>query len=343
MPTWWIYAVAGGFVLSVVLTDVVMLLAKRFQVLDHPDGGRKRHARAIPLMGGAAIYTSFAIVMLALLLFTDHLTAGDITAKQIGGFLFGGLILIVGGILDDKFDLSPKKSIWFPVLAALAAVSVGIGPSKITNPIGGAFDVPEVISAVFTFAWLMGMIYTTKLLDGLDGLATGVSSIGALMIALLALSTTFYQPDVGLMALVAFAILLGFLLWNTHPAQVFLGEGGSTFVGYMIGVLAIISGSKVATALLVVGVPALDVFFVLTQRVLRGGSPAVGDRLHLHHKLGDLGLSQRQIVAIYYLVALLFGLTTLIFESWQKLLALAILAILMLVLILILSKRTSKV
>lgn len=325
--------------LSVLFADIVIRLAKRFDVVDRPDGDRKRHRGAIPLMGGIAVYCSFSLVTLAVLVFSDHFTAGDITYQHFAGFLVGGLVLMVGGTLDDLYTLPPRQTIWFPVLAAMMAVGVGIGPSKITNPAGGAFEIPELISALFTFVWLMGMIYTTKLLDGLDGLATGVSAIGAFMIALLALSTTFYQPDVALLSLIAFAALLGFLLWNMHPAQAFLGDGGSTFVGYMIGVLAIISGSKVATALLVVGIPALDVLFVLIERMRKGKSPTVGDRLHLHHKLTDLGLSQRQIVTLYYLVALVFGLTTLVFESWQKLIALLALAIIMLALVIGLSVR----
>ena len=344
MPVWWIYPVAGAFVLSVVLTDVLIYFSKRFNFLDRPTKERKRHEGAVPLLGGVGIFLAFSIITIIVLIASDHFTSGEITNWHFVGLLLGGLILIIGGVLDDKFDLPPKLSIIFPILAALAAVVFGIGVSKITNPFGNAFDIPDVVSSIFTFVWLMGMIYTTKLLDGLDGLATGVTSIGALMIALLALTTVYFQPDVALLSLIAFAALIGFLLWNFHPAHIFLGESGSTFVGYLIGSLAIISGSKVATALLVLGIPALDVLFVIIER-WRNGKPifAIGDRRHLHHRLIDLGLNQRQVIALYYIIALAFGVTTLIFESWQKLIALAVLFIIMLTLALYFSQRKKKV
>lgn len=341
MPIWWILPIAGGFILSVLLTDVVRSLAERFDFLDKPTKKRKKHLFAIPTLGGIAVYFAFLIPVLIILAHTDHFTSGDVTLRHFAGFFIGGFILIVGGMLDDKYDLSPKYSILFPVVAALVAALAGIGPSKITNPLGGAFEIAETASFIFTFIWLMSMSYTTKLLDGMDGLATGVTAIATLMVALLALSQAYYQPDVALLALIGFASLMGFLLWNFHPAQIFLGEGGSTFIGFLLGTLAIISGSKIATALLVVGIPALDIIFVLTQRFLKGKSLFVGDRLHLHHKLFDLGFSQRQVVAFYYCVAIVFGLTTLIFESWQKMIALGVLVIFMLIISISLTYKTA--
>ncbi|MFH1631524.1 MAG: MraY family glycosyltransferase [bacterium] len=315
----------------------------RFKIVDRPTEDRKRHKGNIPRLGGVAVFLAFAIPTIAVLICSDYLTTGDIDTGHLIGFLLGGLILIAGGVVDDKFDLPPKFTVLFPIAAALTAALVGIGPSKMTNPFGAPFEIVPWISFVFTFVWLLGMIYTTKLLDGLDGLATGVTSIGTLMIAFLALTTVYFQPDVALLALIAFGALIGFMLWNFNPAQIFLGEGGSTFVGYLLGGLAIISGSKVATALLVVGIPALDVFFVMWQR-FRLGKPIFtrGDRLHLHHKLYDLGFSQRRVVALYLVVAIVFGLTTLVFESWQKLIALGILGIIMIIITYRLSKSKSR-
>jgi UDP-GlcNAc:undecaprenyl-phosphate GlcNAc-1-phosphate transferase len=341
MPEWWIYPVIGGFLLSVVFTDLIAIAAKRYGIVDAPDGGKKLHKVATPLFGGVAIFLSFAITVIAVLLFSDHFTSGEITDLHFLGFLLGGLVLMVGGALDDKFDLPARVSIIFPVAAALLAVFFGIGVDKVTNPAGGAFEITDTLSNIFTFVWLMGMMYTTKLLDGMDGLSTGVSAIAASMIALLALSVAYFQPDVALLALIAAAVLLGFLLWNTHPAQIFLGEGGSTFVGYLVGTLAVISGGKLATALLVLGIPALDVFFVMLGR-LRSGKPIFtrGDRSHLHHRLLNAGLGHRQVVALYYVVAILFGLTTLVFESWQKLVALVVLFVLMTIALYFLSKQS---
>ncbi len=342
MPIWWIYPVFGAFLLTVIFTDTARQLAIKFDFLDRPIKKRKKHLEAVPTLGGIAIFFGFLIPTLVVLAHSDFFTAGDIDLHHFVGFLLGGLVLILGGMLDDKFDLPPKYSILFPLLAALIAAFAGIGPSKITNPAGGAFEIAQTTAFIFTFIWLVGMSYTTKLLDGLDGLATGVTAIGTLMITLLALSAAYFQPDVALLSLIAFASLLGFLLWNFNPAKIFLGEGGSTFIGYLLGTIAIISGSKVATALLVMGVPAFDIIFVIIQRLKNGQSVFVGDRLHLHHKLFDLGFSQRQVVIFYYCIAIIFGLSTLIFSSWQKLLALLLLFAMMVIASFIINRQQKK-
>ncbi|PIX62117.1 hypothetical protein CO057_00885 [Candidatus Uhrbacteria bacterium CG_4_9_14_0_2_um_filter_41_50] len=341
MPTWWFYPVILSFLLSLILSDFGKGIGRRFGFIDEPKSDRKRHRSGTSTLGGAAIYISVALVTIVILWSTNHLTAGEINLLHFVGFLLGGLVLIVGGLIDDKLCLRARHSIMFPITAALIAAGFGIGVSKITNPLGGYFEVGEIISFIVTFVWLLGVTYTTKLLDGLDGLAAGVSSVGAFMIALLALSVAYFQPDVALLALVVLGALIGFLVWNTHPASIFLGEGGSTLVGYTIGVLAVIGGSKIATALLVVAIPLFDIIFVLIARYRAGVPLFSGDRRHLHHRLADVGLKPRQIVAVYYVVALLFGLSTLVFESWQKLLALAILFLLSIFSIIWLSQKNS--
>ncbi len=309
------------------LTAVVRYLALRHNLIDNPDGGRKLHTSAIPLGGGVAIYLAFALPTLLVLASTNHFTSGAIRPLAFAGLLLGGLVLILGGLLDDKYRLRAKQSIIFPVLAALIAVICGIGVTKLTNPFGAPFLLPTAISSIFTFLWLLSTTYTTKLLDGLDGLATSISTVAALLIMALSLSAKFWQPDVALLAAIAAAALLGFLLWNWHPARIFLGEGGSTFLGFLVGVLAVISGGKVATALLVLGLPALDVVFVIIRRLARKQNPfTASDRDHLHYLLLDYGLSPRQVVSLYVTLAVIFGVTTLFLVSWQKLIILAILA-----------------
>lgn len=341
MPLWWFYPVIISFLISLVFCDFGKKIGQELGFIDEPRIKRKQHPGGISTFGGVAIYLSIAIATVGILLFSNHLISGEITALHFAGFLLGGFVLLIGGLLDDKFNLKAQYSIVFPILAALIAAGFGIGVSKITNPLGGYFEVGNLLSFIVTFVWLLGIIYTTKLLDGLDGLAAGVSAIGAFIIAMLALSVAFFQPDVALFALVSLAALLGFLIWNTHPASIFLGEGGSTFIGYTIGVLAIIGGSKIATALLVLAVPLFDILFVITAR-LRAGAPLFsGDRRHLHHRLADIGLKPRQIVFIYYFVSLLFGLSTLVFLSWQKLFVLGFLFFLSVICILCLSQKKS--
>lgn len=239
---------------------------------------------------------------------------------------------MIGGYLDDRFDLPAHATIIAPILATLTAIAFGIEVDKLTNPFGGVIYLLPWQSDVLVFVWLMLVMYTTKFLDGLDGLATSVSSVGAIMIMLLSLTASYFQPDVALLSAVTIGAYLGFLFWNVHPASIFLGEGGSTFVGFMLGILAVISGGKVATALLVLGIPLLDVLWVISRRFREGGISRVfvGDKKHLHHRLLALGWGQTRIVILYVAVAAAFGVSALFLQSREKLVALIVLSLVML-------------
>jgi UDP-GlcNAc:undecaprenyl-phosphate GlcNAc-1-phosphate transferase len=327
MPTWFPLPIALAFVISASVTPLVILLATKFGIVDEPTGGRKIHRVATPLLGGVAVFLGFLVPTLLVLGFSNHLTSGEIDLTQYVGFFVAALVLMIGGALDDKLGLSPKYSVWFPALAAFIASVAGIGVSKLTNPVGDAILVSSTASAVITFGWLLVMSYATKLLDGVDGLTTSVATIASLMIAALALTKTYFQPDVALLALMFAAALVGFLLWNFPVARIFLGEGGSTFLGFSLGVLSIIAGSKMVTLLLVLGVPCLDVIQVMYRRLREHRSVTSGDRYHFHHLLFDAGLSERQVVAVYASFSLLFGLTTLFFSHLVKLGILVVLAL----------------
>ena len=178
------------------------------------------------------------------------------------------------------------------------------------------------------------MMYTTKLLDGIDALVTGVTMIGALIIFCFTITEKYYQSDIALASLVLAAACLGFLIFNWHPASIFLGEGGSLFLGYALGVLAIISGGKIAIALLVMGIPILDVAWTIIRRLKKGKNPfKFSDREHLHFKILDSGLGERWTVAVYYLISAVFGLSALFLQSRGKVYALFLLMVVMLLLI----------
>lgn len=329
----------GGlaFVLAFVAAFAVERLARRFGVVDRP-GPRKIHHQPVPLLGGVAIYLAVAVCVGGALWSSGTLTSGSITLGHYLGFLTGGLILMVGGALDDRYNLPPHLSLIAPLLAALAAVFGGIEISKITNPFGGVILIEPWQSNVLVFAWLLVVMYTTKFLDGLDGLATGVSAVGMGMVLGLSLTVAYFQPDVALLSSIALGATLGFLVRNFHPAKIFLGEGGSTFVGYLLGTLAVISGGKLATALLVVGIPLLDVAWAVLRRASTGGLKNItkADRKHLHHRLLDLGWGQRRVAVTYYLVAAAFGAAAMFLQSGAKLVALSLLGLLMLVAVIIL-------
>lgn len=342
-----ILLISLAFLLSIWVTGAVRSAALALNFVDYPGEGRKVHSGAVPLLGGIAIFLSFFGVV-GFLYLRGYLPPGYLHFKELAALFSGGLILILGGALDDKYNLPPSKQIIFPVLAAAVAVSGGIHFTFIRNPFGGILPLDlwnlhwtiggQFISFlfpadIFSFLWLLGMIYTTKLLDGLDGLSAGISGIAAVLIAALALRPELWQPQMAILAIAFAAVLVGFLVWNFHPARIFLGEGGSTFVGFMAGALAIAAGSKVATTLLVLGVPLLDVAAVILRRLSSGAPVAVGDRGHLHFRLLDAGFTHRRAVIIYYLFAIIFGGTSWFMDTAAKVVSFAALFVLFLILL----------
>ncbi len=338
------------FFVSLLLTPLVALVMQKIGIVDRPTQKRKIHKKNIPLAGGVAIFlTFFAFIFWAL--FIGKNIGSDITSHHIWGIFFGGLILMVGGILDDKYTLSPGKQIWFPLLACIVVLGFGIGLESITSPFGGALLLDTfsfslfglgnflVLADVLVFFWLMSMMFTTKLLDGMDGLSTGIVMIGAIVVFFLSQQPEWFQPEVSLFSAIFIASCLGFLVWNFHPAKVFLGEGGSLFIGFILGIMAIISGSKIATTLLVMAIPMLDVIRVIILRLKKKKPVFVGDSEHLHFRLLNSGLGQRQAVLLLYSIAFVFGISTLFLQTNQKLIALLFLFILMLLVALFFSRK----
>ncbi|MFH0928029.1 MAG: MraY family glycosyltransferase [bacterium] len=330
---WFVMAAA----VAVGVTFLVRQAAYLFGVLDDPARApRKQHKTPVPLLGGIGIIIATIIIVAVGYVLNPHLFTDSLSTHNLLLLLAAAIIIGIGGLLDDCFDLKPRYQIIFPIAAVTIVVAGGIGIREITNPFGGILRIQ--LWPVLTFIWLLSMSYTTKLLDGVDGLATGVTGIGAIMVLLLALSTAYYQSDVAFLSALFAGVLAGFLVWNFSPAQIYLGESGSVFIGFFLGILAIISGGKIATALLVMGIPLFDVAAVMVQRVRERRSPISSDRKHLHFRLQQAGLSVRQTVLVMYLLSASFGLCTLFLQSRMKLVALGMLAILM-VLLLIWSGR----
>lgn len=323
----------AGFTTSAILTFLVIKLAKKLNILDIPRG-RHQHKTPTPLLGGIAIGTSFVLCLL-FLIFTKKLPGEYINLKRLIGIIISIIILMIGGFLDDKYDLKPWQQIFFQILAIITIISFGVGINFITNPfkIGDclridtlkigfiAFGTPFVINVfadLFTFFWVLGTTYTTKVLDGIDGLVSSISSIGFLIIGFLCLGNIVHQPDTAIISFLAAGSYLGFLLFNHHPAKIFLGESGSVISGFLLGVLAIIAGGKIAITLLILSVPIVDFFIVIVSRLLSGKSPFKGDRRHLHYRLKRAGFSDIQVVLIICCITLFFGLIGLIPNSVLK-------------------------
>ncbi len=318
-------------VLALVITPLVRKLAFRLGCVDRPQGGRHIHTKETALLGGLAVIFSMVLAG-GLYVLSGSFDFSVVPTKFVVGIVTGVFLLVLGGFFDDKYTLPARYSFVFPALAAAAVVAsgVGVGITILTNPFGGVVHLGTLwlgvpISAVFVWLWIVGMTYTTKLLDGLDGLAAGVSLIGGLVMFALSLTDKVNQPVTATLAIIFVGALAGYLFYAFNPASIFLGEIGSTFLGFFLAVLAVLTGAKIATAVLVMGIPIFDVAWAIVRRLWRRQNPFVGDREHLHFLLLDAGLSQRQAVLVFYALAGLFGFVAVFLQSMGKLVALFLL------------------
>ncbi len=330
-------ACAATAFLSYLLSLLSIRLATRWRAIDAPTLERKQHGRSVPRFGGIGIGLS----MLLVIFFAWNagwFNGAHISSFQLIGFSLGVLVLLVGGIWDDLKDLPSHILIWFPLAASLLVTFTGTLVRVVTQigSVRGSSLVwrtwlfstyPHLIvliwpASLITFLWLLSVTAATKFADGLDGLVTGQTMIGACLIAALALSPRYAQPSIALFAAIVGGAFLGFLPLNVFPAKQFLGEAGSTIAGFALGTLAIVSGAKMATALMALGVPLADIVFVMLGRIWRGQHPFHGDRTHLHFRLLQLGLTQRQAVAMLWMISITFGIGAFALQTRGKILLL---------------------
>jgi len=328
----------AAFALALALTPLARLLGQRYGFVALP-GGRRRHAGTKSRLGGLALFVAFvAAAVLAQFLPVERQDPKELT--RLAGLLLGGAFIFLVGIYDDKRELRASPQIIAQFIAALIAIQFLIFIEYVNNPFTNQqtapFPWPFVVA--FTLFWLVGMMNTVNWLDGLDGLAAGVAAILSAVLAFHMYREG--QHSVALLPLALLGATLGFLPYNFHPARVFMGSSGSFFLGFVVGSLGIIAGAKMAMVLLVMGIPILDVAWRIFDRLRRGRSPLVGDRGHLHFRLLDLGLSQRQIVLLYYLFCSLFGFFVLVISSRiYKFLALLVLGTMTSLLLLFISRK----
>ena len=308
--------------LAAILTPLIRRVVLRYRIVDRPSA-RRVNTRPIPRSGGLAIAAAFLLVAGAFLALNANagwvpvpltLEPGDFLALFLGGAAAAAL-----GAIDDLFDLRARWQLAGQLGLALAAVGLGIGIAVVNNPFGeGVISFSEPFSVGFTVFWIVGMINSINWIDGLDGLSTGIALIASVTLGLISLTTQVSQPLIAVLCFALAGALAGFLRWNFHPAKIFSGTSGVQFVGYTLAVLSIFGSAKVAVALLVLGVPIIDTFWIIVGRLGRGGSPFVPDRSHIHHRLLDLGLSHRDtVLAIYGICAALGVLAMLVSEVTQ--------------------------
>jgi len=317
-------------VVAFLTTPIVIKLADRLGIIDDPS--RSKHPKVIhtypvPRGGGIPIFIALFVSSLIFLPVDKHMV----------GILAGAAILVVMGILDDKFNLNPYLRLALGFLAAAAPIAAGIGISFISNPLGGIINLNQpqisftllgathsiwIISDLFAILWITFLMNMVNMgAKGVDGQLSGVTVIAALTIAFLSLrfSADITQWPVIILAAITAGAYLGFLPWHIFPQKIMPGYGGSTLAGYLLAVLSILSTTKVGALMVVLGVPLIDTGYTIVRRIISGKSPVWGDTGHLHHRLLSAGLTKMQVAYFYWGVTAFLGLLALNLNTASKL------------------------
>lgn len=308
-------AVAAG--ISCALTPVIKVLARKVGAMDVPKDGRRMHHVPIPRLGGLAIFISF---MVSVLIFCRDIP------HQVQGVLLGATIIVVLGVLDDIMTLHALPKFGVQIVAAVVVTLYGCRIEHI-----GGWQLPVWLSYAVTVIWIVAITNAVNFIDGLDGLASGISAISAGTMLVVALLLPASDPTAQVCVLLLAAIVggcLGFIPYNFNPATIFMGDTGSTFLGYILATLSVTGLFKLyaiisfAVPFLILGLPIFDICFAFLRRIARGQNPMVADRGHVHHRLIDMGFSQKQAVAIVYMLTAILGLAAVLLTSSGELKAL---------------------
>ncbi|MDE6260974.1 MAG: undecaprenyl/decaprenyl-phosphate alpha-N-acetylglucosaminyl 1-phosphate transferase [Oscillospiraceae bacterium] len=298
-------------------TPLVKALSVKMGAVDVPKDGRRMHDHPIPRMGGLAIFFGFVVSML---LFVPL----DMEKK---GMLLGAVIIVVLGVLDDKYALPAKPKFLVQIIAALIAVLAGNRIEVLSNPnIFSSNPVWQLgwLAYPVTVIWIVAITNAVNLIDGLDGLACGVSTISAatmMVIALLVSVSELGELDVAVMMAALVGACIGFLPYNFNPAKIFMGDTGATFLGFIMATVSVEGMFKQYTIIsfvvpfLMLGLPIFDVCFAVVRRVSHGQSPMQPDRGHVHHRLIDMGFSQKQAVGVLYVISAILGLSAVVLTA----------------------------
>lgn len=328
-----IFAFIVSFAFTFATTPLVRRFAFKIGAIDIPKDNRRMHKKPTPRIGGLAIIFGFTV---ATLCFAQP-------SRQLYGTLAGAAIIAVMGVIDDCKNLPAKLKFVIQIIAALVVVFAGdIKIDVFTNPNflsdNPYWVLPEWLSVTLTVIWIVFITNAVNFIDGLDGLAAGVSAI--MSISLVFISIRVGEYPIAILGIALMGSCFGFLPFNFNPAKIFMGDTGSTFLGFMLATLSIQGVFKsyavisFAVPLLILGLPLFDALFAMIRRILRGQSPMTADRGHLHHRLVDMGFSQKQTVFILYAISGVLGITAVLLAESGVLRAL-LLVICVLILLLI--------
>lgn len=291
-------------VISLLATPLVKKLAVKIGAIDVPKDERRVHKKPIPLLGGLAIYIAFIITII--------LKKGSLETSELG-IILGSTIIVIGGVIDDIKDLKPIVKLSIQIVAALCLIASGVSITILTNPFGGTNGLIYIswLYIPFTVIWVVGITNALNLIDGLDGLAAGVALISTITIFIIAIIHN--RSEAAILTSVLGGAIIGFLPYNFNPATIFMGDTGAQLLGFLLAAISMEGTIKSATAfaisvpILAIGLPIYDTIFAMIRRKVNGKPISQADRGHLHHRLLDLGLSQRQAVIIMYLLSAILG------------------------------------
>lgn len=318
------------FVSCLILTPIVIKLCKRYGIVDIPKDSRRVHSKPMPRIGGVAIVTSMLIGFLVYYLFTRNIPSIALNQKFLG-YIVGGLIIATMGLIDDLINLRARYKFVFQVVAALTAYILGVRISGIKIPFiySNIIELASWVDFIFTMVWIIGVTNALNLIDGLDGLAAGITAISATSLLIIFISTSASLEAIIISAVLVGAVL-GFLPYNFNPAKTFMGDVSSNFLGFTMACVSILGFAKGYTMLaiiapvLVLGIPIFDTLFAMVRRFLKGQPMLKPDGAHIHHRLLKRGFSQRQAVVILYTITtiLCMGAVLIVSADFWKLILL---------------------
>lgn len=307
-----VLAVAISFAISFAATPAVKTFAQKVGAMDVPTEIRRVHDHPIPRMGGLAIFLGF---LLSVVLFAD-------ITRQVRGILLGAVVIVACGAIDDVVSLRAWTKLLIQIAAAVIAVFHGVVIEVLRNPVVFGEDGALILGALsipVTILWIVGITNSVNLIDGLDGLAVGVSTISSMTMFVVALLVSEGNIAVILAALMGACI--GFMPYNLNPAKIFMGDTGALMLGYVLSTVSAIGMFKFyavvtfVVPILALALPLFDTTFAFFRRIVHGQSPMTPDRGHLHHRLIDMGLTQKQAVAILYSVSAILGLCAVVLAT----------------------------
>ena len=320
---WILLAVLVASVLSFAATPLVKKLAVSVGAMDVPKDNRRMHKVPIPRLGGLAIFVAFVITVL---IFAK-------IDRQMRGILIGSLLIVMLGVLDDIYSLRALPKFLVQIAAAVVVVLYGCRIEFISNPVltstATYLRLSNVVSIVITIVWIVAITNAVNFIDGLDGLAVGVSGISAA--TMLVVSILVAEQNVAIIMAALFGACLGFIPYNFNPAKIFMGDTGSTFLGFILATMSIQGLFKLyaiisfAVPFLILGIPIFDICFAVIRRLARGQNPMTADREHVHHRLIDMGFDQKQTVMITYMLTALLGLAAVVLTGSGEVKALLLL------------------